>query len=100
MKPIYKPPLQIANPAWSPDGKKIAFIAGLMSDEPSVGGDIYTIAAAGGEAANVTPEMKATANWLAWTPEGKIVVWGNVEGDSGAAMGDPARRRIDSLWRG
>jgi len=40
MKPIYKPPLQIANPAWSPDGKTIAFIAGLMSDEPSVGGDI------------------------------------------------------------
>jgi len=39
LKSIYKPPLQIANPAWSPDGKKIAFIAGLMSDEPSVGGD-------------------------------------------------------------
>ena len=100
MKPIYKPPLQIANPAWSPDGKKIAFIAGLMSDEPSVGGDIYTIAAAGGEAANVTPEMKATANWLAWTPEGKIVFGETVEGDSGAAMVDSASGRIDSLWRG
>jgi dipeptidyl aminopeptidase/acylaminoacyl peptidase len=100
MKPLYKPPLQIANPAWSPDGKKIAFIAGLMSDEPSVGGDIYTIAAAGGEATNITPDMKATANWLAWTPEGKIVFGETVEGDAAAAIVDPASRRIDPLWRG
>jgi dipeptidyl aminopeptidase/acylaminoacyl peptidase len=100
MKSIHKPPLQIANPAWSPDGKKIAFIAGLMSDEPSVGGDIYTIAATGGEATNVTPEMKATANWLAWTPEGKIVFGESVEGDAAVATVDPASGRIDSLWRG
>jgi dipeptidyl aminopeptidase/acylaminoacyl peptidase len=100
MKPLYKPPLQIANPAWSPDGKKIAFIAGLMSDEPSVGGDIYTIAVAGGEAKNITPDMKATANWLAWTPEGKIVFGETVEGDAAAAIVDPASGRIDPLWRG
>jgi len=100
MKSIHKPPLQIANPAWSPDGKKIAFIAGLMSDEPSVGGDIYTIAATGGEATNVTPEMKATANWLAWTPEAKIVFGESVEGDAAIATVDPASGRIDSLWRG
>ena len=100
MKPIYKPPLQIANPAWSADGKKIAFIAGLMSDEPSVGGDVYTIPATGGEATNVTPEIRATANWLAWTPEGKIIFGETVEGDAAVAMVDPASGRIDSLWRG
>src|SRR5207302_1668453 len=83
---------------WSPDGQKIAFVAGLMSDEPSVGGDLYTIAATGGEATNVTPEMKATANWLAWTPEGKIVFGETVDGDSGVAMVDPANGRNDSLW--
>jgi len=32
MKSIFKPPLQIAIPRWSPDGKNIAFIYGLMSD--------------------------------------------------------------------
>jgi dipeptidyl aminopeptidase/acylaminoacyl peptidase len=100
IKPIYKPPLQIANPAWSPDGKKIAFIAGLMSDEPSVGGDIYTIAATGGEAANLTPDMKATANSLAWTPEGKIFFGETVEADAAVAAIDPASGRIDTLWRG
>src|SRR5260370_3339926 len=26
MKSIYKPKLQVANPVWSPDGKRIAFI--------------------------------------------------------------------------
>ena len=100
MKPIYKPPLQIANPRWSTDGKKIAFIAGLMSDEPSVGGDVYTIPATGGEATNVTPEIRATANWLAWTPEGKIIFGETVEGDAAVAKVDPASGRIDSLWRG
>jgi dipeptidyl aminopeptidase/acylaminoacyl peptidase len=100
MKPIYKPPLQIANPAWSPDGKKIAFIAGLMSDEPSVGGDIYTVAAYGGEATNVTGDMKATANSLAWTSDGKIVFGETIEADAAVATIDPASARIDQLWRG
>jgi len=107
---------------WSPDGARFAVIAahgngdnnwyiaqlytldagvlGLMSDEPSVGGDIYTIAATGGEAINVTPDMKATANWLAWTPEAKIVFGESVEGDAAVATVDPASGRIDSLWRG
>jgi dipeptidyl aminopeptidase/acylaminoacyl peptidase len=100
MKSIYKPPLQIANPVWSPDGKKIAFIAGLMSDEPSVGGDIYTIPRTGGETTNLTPDMKATANWLTWTTEGKIVFGESIEGDAAAATVDPVSARIDPLWRG
>src|SRR5438270_7679501 len=40
---IYKPSLQVAIPRWSPDGKSIAFIEGLMSDEGSHGGDLFTI---------------------------------------------------------
>ena len=39
--------LQIAVPRWSPDGKQIAFIGGLMSDQGSTGGDIYLIPATG-----------------------------------------------------
>jgi dipeptidyl aminopeptidase/acylaminoacyl peptidase len=99
MKSIYKPPLQIANPAWSPDGQRIAFIGGLMSDEPSVGGDIFTIAATGGDATNITPEMKASASWLAWTREGNVVFGEYLEGDSGVATINPADGSITELFR-
>jgi len=99
MKSIYKPPLQIANPAWSPDGQRIAFIGGLMSDEPSVGGDIFTIAATGGEATNVTPEMKASASWLAWTPDAKIIFGEYLEGDSGLATINPTDGSKTELFR-
>jgi len=100
MKSIYKPPLQIANPAWSPDGQRIAFIGGLMSDEPSVGGDIFTIAATGGEATNITPEMKASASWLAWTPDAKVIFGEYLEGDSGVATVNPADGAKAELFRG
>ncbi|MGH9676589.1 MAG: alpha/beta fold hydrolase, partial [Candidatus Acidiferrum sp.] len=100
MKSIFKPPLQIANPAWSPDGKTIAFIAGLMSDEPSVGGDVYAILADGGEARNATPEMKASASWLTWTPEGKVLFGEYLGGDAGLATVDPANGKIETLFRG
>ena len=99
MKSIYKPPLQIANPAWSPDGQRIAFIGGLMSDEPSVGGDIFTIPAIGGDATNITPEMKASASWLAWTPESQIIFGECLEGDSALASVNPVDNHITELFR-
>jgi dipeptidyl aminopeptidase/acylaminoacyl peptidase len=100
MKPLYKPSLQIARPVFSPDGKQIAFIEGLMSDEDSVGGDVFTIPAMGGNAQNVTPEMKASANWLGWTPDGKILFAGSAEGDAQVATVDPANGQISPIWRG
>ena len=39
--------LQIAVPRWSPDGKTIAFIGGLMSDQGSTGGDVWIVSVSG-----------------------------------------------------
>ena len=58
--------LQIAVPRWSPDGKQIAFIGGLMSDQGSTGGDIYLMPATGGEPKDVTPGRAATPAWFEW----------------------------------
>ena len=102
MQSIYHPPIdsQIANPAWSADGKQVAFISGLMSDEPAVGGDIFVISAEGGQARNVTPGMKASASWLTWTSGGSKILFGEeVDGESGIATVDPTSGKIDALWR-
>ena len=66
--------LQIALPRWSPDGSRIAFIGGLMSDQGATGGDIYAVPASGGALANLTPGIKVTPSWLRWTgPQSMLV---------------------------
>ncbi len=59
--------LQIAVPRWSPDGKQIAFLGGLMSDQGSTGGDVYTVAATGGEPVDITPGIDGTPSYEEWT---------------------------------
>jgi len=97
---VYKPPLQIANPRWSPDGKQVAFIGGLMSDEGSTGGDIFVVSAEGGEARNITPGIPASPSWLAWPVGDKVVFAERIEGDSGIATVDVASGKITQGWRG
>jgi dipeptidyl aminopeptidase/acylaminoacyl peptidase len=98
MKSIYKPKLQIANPVWSPDGKQIAFIEGLMSDEGLTGGDIHTISSEGGEAKNLTKDRKASAAWLGWQVDGKILFSEFVGGSSAIATLDPSTGKIEQRW--
>lgn len=100
MKSIYKPHLQIANPVWSPEGEKIAFVEGLMSDAGLTGGDIYLVDANGGEAQDLTPEIKASPSWIGWTSEGKIIFTEFVGGDVGLASVDPQSKNVETLWRG
>ncbi|HSC44331.1 MAG TPA: hypothetical protein VLC94_00810, partial [Candidatus Acidoferrum sp.] len=100
MKPIYKPALQINFPAWSPDGKSIAFIEGLMSDFGSVGGDVMVISAEGSKAKNLTPERRASASSLSWIKDGRIVAGEFAGGDSSVIAIDPATGKIEGLYRG
>jgi dipeptidyl aminopeptidase/acylaminoacyl peptidase len=100
MKSIYKPHLQIANPVWSPDGEKIAFVEGLMSDAGLTGGDIFSVEASGGEAQDLTPEIKASPSWIGWTPEKKVIFTEFVGGDVGLASIDPQSKKMETLWRG
>ncbi len=73
---------QIALPRFSPDGKHIALIAGLMSDQGVTGGDIYVLDAAGGPAHNVTPGVDFTPGWLTWTGKRALLVSAFAGGDT------------------
>jgi dipeptidyl aminopeptidase/acylaminoacyl peptidase len=59
--------LQIAVPRWSPDGKRIAFIGGIMSDQGSTGGDVWVVNADGKDApVDITPLIDGTPTWEVW----------------------------------
>jgi dipeptidyl aminopeptidase/acylaminoacyl peptidase len=66
--------LQMALPRWSPDGERIAFIGGLMSDQGATGGDIYAVPSNGGEPVNLTPDIHVTPAWLSWTSPQQLLV--------------------------
>jgi len=66
--------LQIAVPRWSPDGRAIAFIGGLMSDQGSTGGDVWIVPATGGQPVNLTPQRPSTPAWIEWAGNDHIYV--------------------------
>jgi len=100
MLEIYQPKLQIAEPRVSFDGKDVAFIEGLMSDEGSTGGDIHVVSISGGTARNLTPGIKSSPSALAWTAADRITFAQNLDGNSSFASvsvkGGPAK----TLWTG
>jgi len=63
---------QLARPRVSRNGATVAFIAGIMSDFGSTGGDVYTLPMNGGPAVNVTPAMPASATDLIWRCDGHL----------------------------
>ena len=66
--------LQIAVPRWSPDGKQIAFIGGLMSDQGATGGDVWVVSSDGGEPRNLTPHRATSPAWIEWADSESIFV--------------------------
>jgi dipeptidyl aminopeptidase/acylaminoacyl peptidase len=66
--------LQIAVPRFSPDGSQIAFIGGIMSDQGSTGGDIYTIPSTGGDPKDITPNREATPAWFSWVNSDTLAI--------------------------
>jgi dipeptidyl aminopeptidase/acylaminoacyl peptidase len=74
--------LQIAVPRWSPDGSRIAFIGGLMSDQGSTGGDVYLIPSTGGEPKDVTPGRAASVAFIGWVSPQVIGIAEHVGGSS------------------
>ena len=96
---VLKPNTQVAVPRWSPDGSTIAFIGGIMSDEGSTGGDVYTVAASGGVAKNITPDRKTSPSWLRWFADGNILMTERVDGGAAVTMLNPKTGATETLWK-
>ncbi|GAA4309913.1 S9 family peptidase [Mucilaginibacter gynuensis] len=97
---IYQPSKQIALPRWSLDGKHIAFIEGLMSDQGINSGEIFTINTSGPAGLkNRTPDSKSTPTWLKWQKDGSILFTEHSSGSSVISLLDLSTDKIKRLWQ-
>ena len=99
-RPLLHPRMQIAAPRWSPDGRWIAFLGGLMSDESIAGGDIYVIPSSGGAARNLTPQLQGSAFSLYWQGTSKLLFAEAIAGGTGFGELDTNSAVSKMLWQG
>jgi dipeptidyl aminopeptidase/acylaminoacyl peptidase len=97
---IYKPSLQVAIPRWSPDGKSIAFIEGLMSDEGFHGGDLFTMPAGGRDVVNRTSGRKTSVNSFFWQAPDRILLIEYVGGGSAISELSLSNNSARTIWKG
>src|SRR2546421_4122080 len=97
---IYKPSLQVAVPRWSPNGKSVAFIEGLMSDEGFHGGDLLTISADGREVVNRTKDRKTSVNSFFWQAPDRILLTEYVGGGSAISELTLSNNSVRTIWKG
>jgi Tol biopolymer transport system component len=60
------------SPAFSPDGKRVAFVRGILAGMVS---DLYVVPAAGGEPRRVTFDHRAIFGRPSWTEDGRELVY-------------------------
>ncbi len=97
---IYKPSLQVAVPRWSADGKSVALIEGLMSDEGFHGGDLFTISANGRDLSNRTRGRKSSVSSLFWQKPDRILFTEIVGGGSAISELTLANNSVRTIWKG
>ena len=97
---IYKPSLQVAVPRWSSDGKSVAFIEGLMSDEGFHGGDLFTISVNGRDLLNRTRGHKGSVSSLFWQTPDRILLTETIGGGSAISELTLADNHLRTIWKG
>ncbi len=75
LRRLYQPRWQIASPAASPDGTRIAVVEGWASDRGLVAGDVRVIRVADGGVADLHTDQ-VDASWVAWRDDASLWVAG------------------------
>ena len=68
-------------PAWSPDGKKIAFVSSMGKAGSSFSPRLYIMDADGSRLRRITDTPRTNESDPAWSPDGKRVAFSKVKGD-------------------
>ena len=97
---LVTPALQIASPVWAPDGKSIAFLGGLMSDFIAPGGEVFVVAAEGGEAVDITPGLAGSATGLSWKQPEQVLFSEDLDGGTAIGSAGVHDRQVKTLWQG
>ena len=95
-RPITLPTMQIARPRVSADGRKLAVIGGLMSDEGVEGGDVFVIDLLTGKTTNVTESYNGTFNSVNWIGS-KLIAGITIYASTGTASIDPATHKVTDV---
>ncbi|MCU1292902.1 MAG: peptidase [Bryobacterales bacterium] len=102
MQVLYTPPVQrqLAFPRWSPDGKTVAFIGGLMSDQGFTGGDVLTIAGNGGPVQNHTNGKRFSVSSLKWQTDTRLAFTAVFNGSGEIGTLQLPDNETEILWKG
>jgi len=93
---IALPRMQIMRPRVSPDGERVAFIGGLLSDEGYGGGDAFITDLTTDLTTNVTQGFGGTIDSVSWSGS-KLIAGITRYGSTGTARIDPDQRRVTAL---
>ncbi len=80
---------KIAEVAWSPDGRTIAFVAAIDRSDPHAGA-LFTVPKEGGAPRNLTPDYEGMIQHIRFRPDGRILALAAESTKSVVAVYDPA----------
>ena len=91
---------QVAMPAWSPDGKQIAFLSSNYSDRGDVDGGVFVVSSGGGDARELSRGHRAGARYLVWSQDGsRLLATATEQGGMSLAEIDARTGERTSLWQ-